>query len=231
MGALCNREELVWRKGMGVKSLGLIGVLVLAGCVATQGAGIRQVALLDGAVVAAAPAGYCIAPGAGQRQADSAVVIMGRCSAAGTAEPAVLTLTVGQAGSAGAMAGGGEALAAYFTSEAGRAALSRSGRAGDVQVISATGVDGAFLVQVRDRVAGEYWRGIAGLRGRLVTVTAAGPSEDAPLPAAKGRALVEAALAALRRANAGEAVVRANQTGANLAGTNQTGTNQTGTGG
>lgn len=197
-----------------MKSLGLIGVLVLAGCVATQGAGIRQVALLDGAVVAVAPAGYCIAPGAGQRQADSAVVIMGRCSATGTAEPAVLTLTVGQAGSAGAMTGGGAALAAYFTSDAGRAALSRSGRAEDVQVLAAREADRAFLVQVRDRLAGDYWRGIAGLRGRLVTVTAAGPSEDAPLPAAKGRALVEATLAALRRANTGGAIVAdANQTG------------------
>ena len=83
-----------------------------------------------------------------------------------------------------------------------------------MQVLAASEVDRAFLVQVRDRAAGEYWRGIAGLRGRLVTVTAAGPSDAAPLPAAKGRALVEAALAALRRANAGGAVVAdANQTG------------------
>ena len=196
-----------------MKSLGLIGILLLAGCVATQGGGIRQVALLDGAVVAAAPAGYCIAPGAGQRQADSAVVIMGRCSAAGTAEPAVVTLTVGPAGSAGAMVGGGAVLAEFFTSEAGRTALSRSGQAADVQVLSAAGVDDAFVMQVRDRLVGDYWRGIAGLRGRLVTVTATGPAGDPPLSAEKGRALVQATLAALRRANTGEAVVRANQTG------------------
>ncbi len=177
-------------------------LLMLAGCVAATGGGIRSVALLDGAVVAAAPAGYCIAPGAGQRQADSAVVIMGRCSATGTAVPAVLTLTVGQGGSAGAMVGGGAALAGYFTSAEGRAALSRSGRAGDVEVLAATGVEDAFLLRVRDRMAGEYWRGIAGLRGRLVTVTAAGP-EGQTLDPAKGRGLVEATLAALRRANAG----------------------------
>jgi len=141
------------------------------------------------------------------------VVIMGRCSAAGTAEPAVVTLTVGQAGSAGAMAGGGAALAEFFTSEAGRTALSRSGQAADVQVLSAAGVDDAFVMQVRDRLVGDYWRGIAGLRGRLLTVTATGTAEDAPLSAEKGRALVQATLAALRRANAGEAVARANQTG------------------
>lgn len=167
---------------------------------ATTGAGIRSVALLDGAVVAAAPAGYCIAPGTGQRQADSAVVIMGRCSATGTAVPALLTLTVGEAGTAGAMAGGGAALTAYFTSAPGRAALSRSGRAGDVEVVSASGVGDDFLLRVRDRVAGEYWRGITGLRGRLVSVTAAG-SEAQALDPEQGRTLVEAALAALRRAN------------------------------
>lgn len=191
-----------------VRVLGVAVVMALAGCVVPQGGGIRSVALLDGAVVAAAPAGYCIAPGAGQRQADSAVVIMGRCSATGTAEPAVLTLTVGQAGSAGAMAGGGAALAAYFQSADGRAALSRSGRAGDVDVLTAREGDGAFLLQVRDRAAGDYWRALAGLRGRLVTVSAAGPEGQA-LSEADGRALVQAAVAALRRANAGAV---ANQT-------------------
>lgn len=213
---LCKSVVQDRQEETGLRGLGLVGaLLILAGCVAATGGGIRSVPLLDGAVVAAAPAGYCIAPGAGQRQADSAVVIMGRCSATGAAVPAVLTLTVGQAGSAGAMVGGGQALADFFTSDAGRAALSRSGRAGDVQVLAATGGQEAFLLQVRDRVAGEYWRGIAGLRGRLVTVTAAGPEGQA-LEAAQGRALVEAALAALRRANIGAAdmaVANQNATG------------------
>ena len=209
---------------MGVKGLWFLVVAVLGACVAATDGGIRSVTLLDGAVVAAAPAGYCIAPGAGQRQADSAVVIMGRCSATGTAVPALLTLTVGQAGSAGAMAGGGAALAGYFTSASGRAALSRSGRAGDVEVVSASDVGGDFLLRVRDRVAGEYWRGIAGLRGRLITVTAAGPEGQA-LDPAQGRALVEAALAALRRANAQGAA------GGASAGASAGGANQTATGG
>lgn len=192
-----------------VRVVVLVAVLALAGCVVPQGGGIRSVALLDGAVVAAAPAGYCIAPGAGQRAADSAVVIMGRCSATGTAEPAVLTLTVGQAGSAGAMAGGGAALVTYFQSAEGRAALSRSGQAADVEVLSAQEGEGAFLLRVRDREAGDYWRALTGLRGRLVTVSATGPEGQA-LTEAKGRALVQAAVAALRRANPADAV--ANQT-------------------
>lgn len=186
--------------------MALGGVLALvAGCV-TTGGGLRSVALLDGALVAAAPAGYCLAPGTGRRNGDSAVVIMGRCSAGGEAAPAVVTLSIGQAGSAGVLAGGGAVLAGYFTSEAGRAAVSRSGRAEDVEVLAASEVAGAFLLRLRDRKAGEYWRGIDGLRGRLITVSAAGPEGEALEPA-KGRALVLAALAALRRANPGTAAV------------------------
>lgn len=173
--------------------------VILSGCV-TSGGGIRSVALLDGSFTAVAPAGYCIAPGAGQRGADSAVVLMGRCSARSEVEPAMLTLSVGEAGSAGAMSAGGEALAAYFTSAEGRAALGRDGRAQDVRVLSAVMSGEAFLLHVADAAVGDYWRALTGLRGRLVTVSAAGP-EGSALPAGKGRALVEAALAALERAN------------------------------
>lgn len=178
--------------------------LSLAGCVTATG-GLRSVELLDGAFVAAAPAGYCLAPGAGRRSGDGAVVLMGRCSAQSDALPAILTLSVGPAGSAGAMTAGGERLAGYFTSAEGRAALSRDGRAADVTVLEAVGAGNAFLLHVRDRRAGDYWRAVTGLRGRLVTVSASGPEGQA-LPEGRGRALVEAAVAALRRANGGSPV-------------------------
>ncbi|WP_143710430.1 cation transport ATPase [Tabrizicola sp. TH137] len=187
--------------GRGGRAVLLAAGLFLAGCV-TTGGGLRSVALLDGALIAAAPAGYCLAPGAGRRSGDGAVVLMGRCSAASTAEPAVLTLSVGPAGSAGAMTAGGAGLAAYFTSAEGRAALSREGRAGDVVVLEAVGSGEAFLLHVRDRAVGDYWRAVTGIRGRLVTVSASRPDGEA-LAEGKGRALVEAAVAALRRANAG----------------------------
>lgn len=181
----------------------LAAVVLLAGCV-TSGNDIRSVALLDGAVTAVAPAGYCIAPAAGQRGEDNAVVLMGRCRAGTEASPAMLTLSVGAAGSAGAMTAGGEALAAYFTSDPGRAALSRDGRAGNVVVLEAVSAGDAFLLHVRDREVGDYWRAILGLRGRLVTLSVAGP-EGQPLEADKGRRLLDAAVVALRRANANPA--------------------------
>ena len=187
--------------GCGTALRAVVAGLLLAGCV-TDGMGPRSVPLLDGALIAAAPPGYCLAPAAGRRSGDSAVVLMGRCSATSTAEPAVLTLSVGPAGSAGAMVAGGAELAAYFTSAEGRAALSRRGRAADVAVLAAVGADEAFLLHVRDQAVGDYWRAVTGVRGRLVTVTAAGPEGQA-LAEGKGRGLVEAAVAALRRANAG----------------------------
>ena len=185
------------------KGFRLVAVALLAGCV-TSGGDIRSVSLLDGAVIAAAPAGYCIAPGAGRRGADNAVVLMGRCRAGTDASPAMLTLSVGAAGSAGAMTAGGEVLAEYFTSSAGRAALSRDGRADDVAVLEAVSTENAFLLHVRDRAVGDYWRAILGVRGRLVTLSVAGP-EGQPLEATKGRGLLDAAVAALRRANANPA--------------------------
>lgn len=190
-----RREGLGLRHLWGMAALGLL----LAGCV-VPGGGIRSVALLDGAVVAAAPAGYCIAPGAGQRGEDSAVVLMGRCSDRSEADPAVLTLSVGAAGSAGAMAAGGAALADFFRSGEGRAMLSRAGRAADVRVLEAVGRADAFFLHVEDAAVGDYWRALTGIRGRLVTVSVAGP-EGQDLPEGKGRTLVEDAVAALRRAN------------------------------
>ncbi len=176
--------------------------LALAGCDAGTSARIRSIGILDGAVTAAAPPGYCISPGAGMRGADSAVILMGRCSGAATATavPAVITLSVGPAASAGVMAGGGAALATYFQSEAGRAALSRAGRPEDVRVLSAAGTDSTFVLHVADDAAGEYWRAFRGLRGRLATVSVTGPL-DAPLTSDQSRSVLDATMAALDAAN------------------------------
>ncbi len=180
----------------------LLAALALAGCDVAGTGRIRSIAILDGAVTAAAPAGYCISPGAGVRGADSAVILMGRCSssATSTATPAVLTLSVGPAGSAGVMADGGASLADFFATDEGRAALSREGKAEDVRVLSAVGEEDAFVMHVADSAVGEYWRAIRGLRGRLATVSVSG-AEGAPLTSGQGKALLDATLGALVAAN------------------------------
>ena len=51
-----------------------------------------------------------------------------------------------------------------------------------------------------DGVEPASWRAVLPLRGRLVTLSAAGPA-DTPLPTAQGRALIEAFAARMRSAN------------------------------
>ena len=182
-------------------------LLVAAGCQMALplrlAAGPARLAVLDGAVTVVAPRGYCIDPAASLHDADTAVVLIGRCrtdarSAAQVA--AVVTVSVGPGGSAGVMTAGGAALSAFFTSDQGRALLARSGRAADVQVIQARARDDAFVMQVADRSAGVYWRAVTGIGGRLVTVSASG-AEGADLAPEAGLPLVESTLAALRAAN------------------------------
>lgn len=170
--------------------------LLLSGCVTPTGTP-KAAPVLGGAVQVGVPAGYCIDRAAGREDGDTAVVVMGKCAEGSTALPAVLTAAIGPAASAGVLAGGGQALAAYFTSDAGRAALSRSGRASTVTIVQAKGVGAAFVMRIRDRDAGEYWRGVVPVAGRLVTITVDAPGADA----AAGETLLTRSLDAMLRAN------------------------------
>ena len=181
--------------------LPLLAALVLAACdLANPLSGPRQVSVLNGSVHVGAPNGYCISPSASQQAADTAVVLIGRCTAEGSVQAALVTVTIGKPASAGVMLAGTDALAAFFASPAGRRALSRDGHVNDVGVVQTVAKRDALLLHLLDRVAGDYWRAITGLNGRLVTVSASGAA-GAPLTAAQGRKLVEDTLAALHQAN------------------------------
>ncbi len=168
----------------------------------------REAEILGGALRIGPPQGYCIDRAASQDHADSAVVLMGRCNDAAPVAPAVISLTIGEAGTSAVLAAGGQELANYFTSAPGRAAVARSGRASDVRVLEAFGKGqtggGAFLLHLADRAVGDYWRAVVGVRGRLVTVSVT-PPEGRPLPPEAGRALLEQVLAGLIRANPAKA--------------------------
>lgn len=159
--------------------------------------GPKPLSVLNGSLNVAGPKGYCPDPATLTQTDDSAVVFLGRCAAGNGVRPAVLTVTAGAAGSGVAMASGGESLAGFFGTEAGRATLARSGKAADVTLGSALADKGVFLMRIEDRVAGIYWRGMMEVGGRLVSISATGPD----LPAPDGRALVERTAAALRSAN------------------------------
>ena len=174
---------------------------MVAGCVPQTGIGSsRSAPVLGGALQIGVPPGYCIDGSASRERGDNAVILMGRCNDGARAIPALVSVSIGQAASGGVMTAGGAALAAFFTSRQGRATLSRDGRASDIKVIEALGVGDAFLLHLQDRRAGDYWRAVIGVKGRLVTVSATG-TPDLPLTAADSRKVLESVLAVLRKAN------------------------------
>jgi hypothetical protein len=177
----------------------LVLALALGACTPT-GVGFtapRTSPVLGGAVQVGLPRGYCIDRRAGREAEDTAIVVMGKCRQDVEAAPAILTTAIGPAGSGGVLAGGGQALADYFTSDAGRAALSRNGNAGAVTILQAKMVGLAFVLQIRDQNAGDSWRGVESVAGRLVTITVNFP-DDAD---ADGETLLMNALQVTQAAN------------------------------
>lgn len=173
--------------------------LLVAGC-DLPGTAPRQVSVLGGEINVRAPQFYCVDQQTSRTRDDTAVVLIGRCNAKGHVAAALVTVTVGRFASGGVMLAGAERLRQFLGSTAGRKALSRSGRAADVQVLQSGLVDGTLLLHLNDAVAGEYWRAIIGIKGRLVTISASG-AEGAPLTAEAGRHLVDEMVAALITAN------------------------------
>lgn len=177
----------------------LMAALMLAACDPVP-TGPTQVAVLNGAVHVAAPPGYCIDTDATRVAANAAVVLIGRCTASGIVSAALVSVTIGRPASAGVMLAAPQVLASYFASAAGRKALARDGVAGHVLLQDTVTTKDWLLLHLIDISAGDYWRAIAGMNGRLVTVSASG-AIGAPLTPDQGRRLVEATLRALLRAN------------------------------
>ncbi|WP_430465875.1 cation transport ATPase [Tabrizicola sp.] len=174
---------------------------VLTACVeAVPTARTSTVSVLQGSFTVAAASGYCIDTQAGRERNDSGAYLIGRCVQQSQVAPALITLSVGQPGSAGVMNAGGAELAAFFTSEEGRATLSSNGRASALRVLDARSAGDVFVMRLQDRNAPSYWRAVFALRGRLVSVSVKGGG-DAALPEIEGRSVLDSAVAALQRAN------------------------------
>lgn len=172
--------------------------LLLAGCV-TESAS-RATPILGGQVNMGVPRGYCIDAAASQVAADSAVMLIGRCSDATDVAPAAITATVGEAGSAAVLSSGVEALSGYFKSTEGRAALSRDGVADGVAVKEIRSAQGVLFLHLADRAVGDYWRAVMGANGRLVTLAVTAP-ERQPLTGDQAKALLDRAVSAMQAAN------------------------------
>ena len=180
----------------------VIGLVLMFGLTACAVEGVQQVAVLNGALSVRAPASYCVDMASARSASDTASVLIGRCTSGGGVTAALVTVTVGRTASGGVMLAETGALRAFMASEAGRRALARSGRAEDVVVLESGVVEGRLLLHLQDRLAGDYWRAVVAIKGRLVTVSATG-AEGAPLRPEEGRRLVARTLDALIAANGG----------------------------
>lgn len=176
----------------------LLTVACLAACTPTlpaiPGFGPSVVDLLPG-VRLGIPQGYCLDRQASSIAEDGSTLLLGRCHDSVGAVPAILRVSLGSPGSAGVLAAPPADLAAFFTSPAGRASLSPSGRPNDVRILKAMTQGPDFLLNIASDREGNYWRAISGHSGRLITVSAIGTAE-APLSPEDSRKLVEATLAA-----------------------------------
>src|SRR5690349_526264 len=107
---------------------------LLPACDMVPDAGPKQVTVLNGAMQVAAPPGYCVDPEASQGSSDTVVVLIGRCTAEGFVQAALVTVTIGKSASGGVMVAGPDVLANFFASVPGRRALARDGQAAHVLV-------------------------------------------------------------------------------------------------
>ncbi|WP_406720191.1 MULTISPECIES: hypothetical protein [Thioclava] len=166
--------------------LGLCVTLVasaLAGCQTTMGPQATGT-VIAGDTVLSAPAGYCVAGQGHPGQAENNVILFGDCAAvtndathASAPHPAMLSATVGPK-MTGSITKRFPMIEAFFRSAAGQAAIARSGRSDDVDILKSQVSGDLLLLKVRDRslaeefpVTAEYWRGVTSLDGHLTALS------------------------------------------------------------
>ncbi len=172
-----------------------------------------RLAVAGGDVTVAGPPGYCIDRRLSRTEAEDAFVVMGSCSALGRGRApegvaGVLTATV----SAAVMeqAPDPAALEAFFRSEPGLSAISRTGRPDTVAVLGSARGEGVLFLNIRDtaidpdgpEVDPVYWRAVFVANGHLVSATTMGFRAQPMAPDAALRTL-GAFVAAIRGATGG----------------------------
>lgn len=189
--------------------------VALSACVptGTGGTGTRALAVAGGAVTIAGPQGYCIDRSASRDSDSGAFVLLGSCAsltgsrAAGLPpRPAILTasaspLGAGSSDFATALPG----LAQFFQSRAGRAALSRTGRAETVTVERVSAQGGVLYMRLSDSAEGHgveaaYWRAVMAVADRIVTLSVLSPKQG-PLSSDEQRAVLDRFVARMRASN------------------------------
>ncbi|MFY0693210.1 MAG: hypothetical protein JXR14_14955 [Paracoccaceae bacterium] len=168
----------------------------LSACDGTFGGGATtEIEVTQEKVRLAGPAGFCIDPRSVRSGETEAFVMFGNCAAisrnAQFAQPAIQAVAtasvINSSFGTPAVSNATKDLTALFSTENGRAALSRSNAADSVAVLNTFVRDGALYLFARDtspdnftNAEQTYWRAYFDVGNSLVTVSVIG-FQDAPL--------------------------------------------------
>jgi len=195
----------------------LIAGLLLAGCFETVSlsratnrdsdapSGPAAVAVLDGSVTVAGPAGYCVDDTATRESDNEAFVLLVRCAATRRNSPVLSATVTGMMAPGTAEADNLSRLGTYLETSAGRAQLSRTGSAADVSILRAQVVDGALWLRIDDSGNPDtfepgYWRAILPVAGRVVTLSVLS-AQAHPVDEERGLMVLRDFTAAMRNRN------------------------------
>ena len=155
----------------------------------------ERIKVANGAVIMAGPAGYCIDTSASRDGKQGAFVLFGSCASLSDSPkgkrpqiPAILMATVASRDSNSTpFRATFRAMANFLSSPAGRAALSRNGRAESVKIMQIIAAGDVLYIHASDKapakgqnVEAEYWRALISVKDKLITLTVLG-LKDHPL--------------------------------------------------
>ena len=166
-------------------------------------------------IIIEGPRGFCMDRQASQIAEDNAFVLLGNCNAVSTngrgASPkikALLTATISGSGQ-GSVTDSMNSMDAFFRSETGRTALSRSSDPGTVQILDSFQQDDVYYLRARDSSTGivpdasdDYWRAYFDLRDQIVSVSVIGFQSD-PISPDVGLSTVQEFTGLIRNRNDG----------------------------
>ena len=168
-----------------------------------------QVQLADGLIVAGAR-GWCVDQTTSKAREGGVVVVLGSCAA--IANNALLpspridgVVTISVETGAG-VAPPVRDVAAFLSTEQGRSALARDGRAESVELLEVAAQDDAVFLHALDTSGGplntgaDYWRALFNIDGRFVSVSLA-PNEPDQITRTQSIATLDAQIDRLKSAN------------------------------
>jgi len=173
---------------------------------ATAGpAGPAVVAVLDGSVTVAGPAGYCVDQSATRESDSEAFILMVRCSATHRNSPILSATVTGFSAPGTTDPDNLIRLGQFLQTSMGRAQLSRSGDAADVRIDDVRVEDGALWLRIHDQANPDtfdpaYWRVILPVAERVVTLSVLSAREH-PVTSERGLAVLRSFVARMRSHN------------------------------